>query len=97
MNSLSRTDIPSLDRTIGVNLSLPLTSDTIGLYDANASSAAVVLTFANGSNVLTMTMAAVQFPTEPPTMPGREEILLPYNGIARKTGTTLELVVTNTP
>lgn len=96
MNSVSRTDLPEMDRIITVNLSLPFTSDTIGLYDANQANAAVVATFTNGAHALTLTYAAVQFPTEPPERPGREEILLPYNGIARKTGSTLELVATNT-
>jgi hypothetical protein len=95
MNSVSRTDLPELDRTVSVSLSLPFTSDTIGLYDTNATSAAVVITLTNGSFVLVFSMAAVQFPTQSPDMPGREEVLLSYNGVARKTGTTAELVTTN--
>jgi hypothetical protein len=94
MNSVSRTDLPTLDRTVSIALSLPYTSDETGLYDTNATSAAVVLTFTDGTNTLTITMAAASFPTEPPVTPGREEILLPYNGVARMTGTTKELVIT---
>jgi hypothetical protein len=37
----------------------------------------------------------VQFPTESPDTPGRDEILLPYKGTARKSGATSELVITN--
>lgn len=95
MNSISRTDLPALDRTIMVNLSLPYTSDTITLYDNNATQGHVIVTFTNGTNVLTIDMIAVQFPTIPPDTPGREEILLPLGGIARKSGTTLEAIFTN--
>ncbi len=93
MNSLTRTDLPELDRTVSLSLSLPYTTDDIAIYDANATSAAVVLTWLSGATTVTLTMAAVQFPTEPPSTPGRDEILLPQNGIARKTGSTLELVI----
>lgn len=95
MNNISRTDLPALDRHIGVALSLPFTTDTLGLYDQNITSANVVITFTNGVYVLTFTLPAVQFPTQPPEMPGREEILLPLRGEARKTGTTLEATITN--
>lgn len=93
MNSVSRTDLPALDRTVSVSLTLPYTTDTISLYDTNEVSAVVVATFNNGSATRTFTMPAVQFPTETIDTPGRDEILLPYKGIARKTGTTLELTI----
>ena len=97
MNNSGRTDLPALDRIVEVELSLPYTSDTTGLYDNNVTSGAVVITFTNGSNVFTITLPAVQFPTEPPDTPGRDEILLPLRGIARKTGTTSEITCTNNP
>ncbi len=95
MNSTSRTDLPALDRTASVSLDLPFTSDTIGLYDLNDAAGSVVATFTNGANTFTITLPAVQFPTQPPNMPGREEITLPLKGTARKTGTTLEATLTN--
>jgi hypothetical protein len=95
MNSVSRTDLPALDRTVEVTLSLPYTSDTAALYDTNATPAHVVATFTNGADSLALDMVAVQFPTESPDTPGRDEILLPYKGTARKSGATSELVITN--
>ncbi len=95
MNTISRTDLPALDRTVDVSLDLPFTSDTIGLYDQNDASGAVVATFTNGANSFTITLPAVQFPTQPPNLPGREEVTLPLKGTARKTGTTLEVTLTN--
>lgn len=95
MNSISRTDIPALDRIISLTLSLPYTTDTTGLYDQNVTSGNVVITFTNGALNFTITCPAVQFPTEPPETPGRDEILLPLRGIARKTGSTAECTLQN--
>jgi hypothetical protein len=95
MNSITRTDIPELDRVITVSLGLPFTSDTLALYDYGINSAAVVITFTNGGYSFTITLPAVQFPTQPQTLPGREEIILPLSGQAMKTGTTLECVFAN--
>lgn len=95
MNSVTRTDIPEGDRHVSVSLSAPFTSDTIGLYDTGATSAAVVITLTNGTLFFKITMPAVQFPAIPPDMPGRNELLLPLNGVARKTGTTLEVSYDN--
>lgn len=95
MNSITRTDIPELDRVITISLGMPFTSDTLGLYDVGITSAAVVITFTNGGYSFTITLPAVQFPTQPPNLPGREEITLPLSGQAMKTGTTLECTFTN--
>jgi hypothetical protein len=95
MNGVSRSDLPALDRIVSVTLSLPYTSDQLALYDNNVTSNNVVLTFAiGGTNQMQIQLPYVQFPTEPPETPGREEILLPLKGIARATGTP-EITVTN--
>lgn len=95
MNSITRTDIPELDRVVTVSLGLPYTSDTIALYDIGITSAQLIITFTNGGYVFTITCPAVQFPTQPQNLPGREEIILPLTGQAMKTGTTLECKFTN--
>jgi hypothetical protein len=95
MNSVSRTDIPALDRVVSLSLSHPYTSDTIALYDTGATGAQVVLTFTNGGSSIAFTMVYVQFPAESPDTPGRDEILLPLKGIARSSSTTKEIVVTS--
>jgi hypothetical protein len=95
MNSISRTDLPELDRTVSLALTLPYTSDTLALYDTGAASAAVVLAFANGVTTITLTMAACSFPAQGIDTPGRDEILLPLTGRAYRTGTTAEITQTN--
>ncbi len=93
MNSISRTDLPALDREVSITLSLPYTSDTSALYSTGATSAAVVLTWLSGATTVTLTMAAVTFPAQPPGPMGRDEILLPLTGRAWKTGSTAEIVI----
>lgn len=95
MNSVTRTDIPEGDRHAGISLSHPFTADTLALYDTGVTSAAVVITLTNGSLFFKITMPAVQFPALPPDMPGRNELLLPLNGVARKTGSTAEVSYDN--
>ena len=83
MNSVTRTDLPELDRTVSVSLTMPYTTDEITIYDQNATAAAVSVNFTNGTFLLSFTLPSVQFPTQAPTTPGREEILLPLHGTAR--------------
>lgn len=96
MNSISRTDLPALDRIVEVELSMPYTSDTTALYDTGVTGGHVVIVWTNGSNSLTLDLIACQFPAQPPETPGRDEILLPLKGVARKSGSTSELVITST-
>jgi len=95
MNSQSRTELPETDRTVTVALSLPYNSTTLALYDTGVTSAAVVLTWTNGSLFFKITLPAVQFPAQPPQMPARGEAMLPLVGVARKTGSTLEITFDN--
>ncbi len=96
MNSVSRTDLPALDRIVSLSLNHPYTSDTTALYDLGAGGEAqVVLTFTNGGLSCTFTMVQFQVPTIPPETPGRDEIILPLKGICRSSSTTKEIVLTN--
>lgn len=95
LNSATATDIPATDRIVTCSLTLPYTSTEQALYDVGNTGAAVVLTLTNGTVSLALSMASVKFDTESPTVPGRDEIGLKLNGKARKSGSTLELVVTN--
>lgn len=96
-NSVSRTDLPALDRHVQITLKTPFTSDEYpSLYNLGAATpVSVVLTFTNGTNSVTFTMASVEFPVEPPETPGREEVTLPLRGVARASGNNPSIVVTN--
>ena len=56
--------------------------------------AAGSLAFANGSTAFNF--GTLQVPAESPATGGKQEILLRLNMVARKTGSTLELSVSNT-
>jgi hypothetical protein len=89
-NSQTRTAIAAQDRMIGVNTQLPY-GDAEAAYNTGIAGVAVVATFTNGTVSLAFTMSKVQFPRRSPTAPGRTEIMLPLQGIAYKSGSTLEL------
>ncbi len=86
MNSLTRTALPALDRTVTVTLSLPYTADTIALYDTGATGATVVLAFTDADGSVTITAYEVQFPAQPPVTPGKDEVMLTLSGTAHGTG-----------
>jgi len=91
-NSATITQLVATDRIIELNLPLSL-GDASALYGAS-NPVAVVATFTNGLRVLTFTFAAVQAPRQELPFGQRGILDLPWRGVARKTGSTLELVTT---
>lgn len=94
-NSISRTDIPIIDRNVTLKMTLPYTSTETGLYDAGASGAACTITFTNGNYSLLFSFAAIQYAADTPTVGGKDEIPLTLTCVARKSGSTAELIITN--
>jgi len=97
MNSISRTDLPAIDREITTNWTVPATSDTIpSLYDWSAQSPITGnITFTNGARSMILTFASLVTPTRAPAVQSKDEILMQLPLLARKSGSTLEIVVTN--
>lgn len=95
-NSTTATAITPKDRQVSLQCQNPFTSAEIDLYGQALAggSASLVLTGVNGS--LAFNFATLQFPDHGPVVPGREEITLALNGIARAVGATNELSVTLT-
>ncbi len=83
----------AMDREVKVSLSLPY-GDAVALFGSGDAGAgvAVVATFTNGSAVLTLTMSYVDFGKDSPSVKGRQEILLPINGVCYASGTNKELI-----
>jgi hypothetical protein len=99
VNSVTRTDLPSEDCTVTVKFALPYTSDTTGLYNVTpGAGVAGVVTFSNGGHTLVFTYADLLFPAlkEGPAVRAKDEILLPLQGEARRTGSSGPLVITTT-
>jgi Phage tail tube protein len=95
LNTLNLTAVNQLDRTCEFRTNLPY-GDQVALYTAmSAGPGAVAMsaTFTNGGSVLTMSSPAVSVPKKTPTVPGRQEIRLPWGGMLAKSGSTNELTI----
>jgi len=102
VNSRNAGSITPQDRLISLRTTHPYTSDETDLLSQSLTGAAgtIVLTPTGGgmSGVsTTFTFGRLQNEDEDPTVPGKSEILLTLNMIARMTGSTRELVVTHDP
>jgi hypothetical protein len=93
-NSQTRVSLQAKDRQVAWELNGPY-GDNSGNYALPVAGIAVLATWVLGGRSLQFSSSAVQFPRKPPVVSGREEIMLPLTGIARKVGSTLELVTTN--
>lgn len=93
-NSATASSITPKDRQVSFSCNVPYTSSETDLYDqALAGSAATyALTYSNYS--MTFSFATLQFPSISPPVPSRQELVLSLNGVARKVGSTNELIVT---
>jgi hypothetical protein len=91
LNSLKRTGLPELGRSVGVSIALPYESGTgtggnTDLYDLLWSGTAVTVALQQSYEShqrLTFTMPSVQIPTEGVAPATRDEIGLTLNGVAR--------------
>lgn len=98
MNSVTRTDLPFMDRIIECEIRMPCTSDQAALLSypgVTAESFSLVLT--QGAYSLTLASSAFQIEPQSPDLSGREEILLPLRGQLREAsaGTVAPLTITN--
>jgi hypothetical protein len=94
-NSQTATDISPTDRIVTFRCSNPYTSDETDLYEQALAGAAATLVFTNGGYSTTFSFATLQFPDLSPVVAGKGEIPLTLEGIARKSGSTAELIVTH--
>lgn len=94
-NSQTATDIAAQDRIVTFKCTTPFTAAEAGLYNQAVAGAAASMVFTNGSQSTTFDFAALQFPPQTPTVPGKSEIPLILEGTARRTAAAAELTVTN--
>jgi len=94
-NSQTATDISPGDRIVTVKCTTPYTSDETDLYGQATEGSAATFVLTNGNMSTTFTLATVQFPDNSPVVGSKDEVTLTLEGIARKSGTTEELVVTH--
>lgn len=94
-NSRTPTRLNETDCAVSWGLSVPWLSNS-ALYGLAVGGVAAVATFNNGTNTIEFSSSKLQVPRQSPVNQGRGEIMLPLQGIARKSGSTLPLVVTLT-
>jgi hypothetical protein len=94
-NSQTATSITPQDRVISLTTNNPFTSAELDLYTQDSTGSAGTLTFTNGSLSTTFSFASLQAAARSPVVPGKQEIPLTLEMIARKTNDTDELIVTN--
>lgn len=93
-NSLTPTEINPADRQVALATRVPY-GDAATLYGSGSAGVATTATFTNGAVSCLFTFPALIFPKESPVVDSRGEEWLPINGVARKSGSTPELTVTN--
>lgn len=94
LNSQTRVSLPERDRIITWSWNGPY-GDNSALYGLAVGGVASTAKFVLGNRSLLFSSPKVSYPRELPQVSGREEILLPLVGIARKDGSNDELTVTN--
>jgi hypothetical protein len=98
MNSTTRSEIPATDQIVTFKCGTPYTSAEVDLYNQTLLGSAASLVFTNADStgkVLTFTFGKIQFPDMSPVVAGKSEIPLMLDGVARKTGSTAALSITN--
>lgn len=93
-NSVTPSAIHSTDLQIQIAYALPY-GDASAAYGTAVTGVASVLTFTNGNRSTVFTLAGVAAPKQSLPLGGRGARDLPWTGIARRTGSTAPLVVTN--
>lgn len=89
-NSLTPTQIKATDRIVTLGLPISLGTDS-DLYGSAVAGVAATITLTNGAVSLLFSLAAVQAPRNPIPFGQRGILDFPWQGVARKSSTTLEL------
>ena len=85
-NSQSATALQTKDRKITLDCQVPYTAENADLYNQGVAGASATLAVSYASSTLQFTLGALQVPPQGPTIPGRDEILLPISGEVRSVG-----------
>lgn len=92
-NSVTRISAPKQNRVITVRTSLPY-GDASAAYNTGMGGVAVTATYTYGTVSLLQSFVKVVFPRQSPMIEGRSEIMIPLEGRAYGSSSTLELVTT---
>ena len=93
-NSLTAARINETGREVTWTLTVPY-GDSSAIYGTSVAGVACVATFTNGNRSIAFSSTKVQFTKESPVVTSRGEVMMQLTGIARKDGSTPELVITS--
>mgnify|MGYP000156199823 CR=1 FL=1 len=94
-NSTTATDISATDRIVTVRVTTPYTSGETALYGQALAGTAGTIVFTNGGLSTTFTFATLQVADVSPVVGSKGEIVYAIDMVARKSGATNDLVITN--
>lgn len=94
LNSLTRISLQPKGRIVTVKLDGPY-GDNSALFDVAATGIAVTATFTNGNVSVLFDTPKVCFPANEPVLSGKDEIMLPLEGLAKKAASSYDIRVTN--
>jgi hypothetical protein len=100
VNSLTRTDLPSMDLTVGVKFTLPWTSDTVALRTGGVSGVTGDLTLTYLGTSTDFNFGGLIFPPKKtPVLAGRDELTLVLSGQAYSVAaaTPMSITLDSTP
>jgi hypothetical protein len=92
-NSAIPTQIKATDRMVTLSLPISLGTDS-ALYGSAVAGVAATITLTNSTVSILFSLAAVQAPKAPLPFGTRGILDFPWQGVARRSGSTLELVTT---
>ena len=96
MNSVTRSEIPAMDRAISLECVVPYTTDEDDLYDLAVAGIDGSLVLADGTTTYTVDFGNLKAPANSPVVTGKTEITLSLAFDVYKTGTTNEVIFTKT-
>ena len=97
-NSLTRVEIPFLDRNITLSTNHPWSTANVALIKQDLAGSTGTLVMTNtevATDILTFTFGTIQYPSKTPTTAKGQITRLPLEGIVGRVGSTASLVVTN--
>jgi hypothetical protein len=95
VNSLTPTRISARDRTVVCRIAIPYDDDAANLYTQSSDGTSGTVTLTNGNMSTLFTFANLKPVQESPVTPGKTELELYVNMVARSSGATKELVITH--
>lgn len=96
-NSLTATDIDPGDRIVTLNTVVPAIAGNAALADQALAGATGTLVLTNGAFSTTFTFGTLQSPMEDPMVADKGPVNYNLNMMARRTGVTNEIQITNVP